>query len=231
MTLPNPTAKFAKSNGIDMPIMTVYLAGRIAGNCIDKCLAWRKQIVEHYKKFKPIYDIPKYKNGGISKSVIVGYESYPISFLDALNSKEADSVDKLGLTSCIPPNLIWAKDILSIHEAKVIVANMDDFFEDDIKLFLHKEGLQNLDKPDLIKMIEMFQDKILNRRENLGTISEVAISLYLGKPTILIVPERRKEIFEKHPFMRRASVIITSVDELLEKKWLQVLYKSIAGCE
>jgi hypothetical protein len=29
--------------------------------------------------------------------------------------------------------------------------------------------------------------------------------------------------------MKRASVIVKDADELLEKKWLQILYKSISG--
>ena len=58
---------------------------------------------------------------------------------------------------------------------------------------------------------------------------EVAWALYLQKPVILIIPESRKEIFMKHPFTRRASVIVTSVEQLLEEKWLNILYKSIAG--
>lgn len=87
MNLPNPDIKFAQSSGIDRPVMTCYLAGRIAGECIDKCLKWRQTIVNHYRDYK-------------------GNGAYPIAFLDALNSKEADSIDKLGLTSLIPPNMI-----------------------------------------------------------------------------------------------------------------------------
>lgn len=213
----NPTAKIAKSNGVDLPILTVYLAGRIAGDCIDKCLAWRKQIVNHYKNYK-------YDEHGNSVS-------YPISFLDALNSKESDSVDSKGLTSSIPPNLIYDKDILSVEHADVIVANMQDYFEEglDIPEYGNSINLNNYSKEELYQRITFLEEKILSRRENLGTPMELSIALYLRKPTILIVPERRKEIFEKHPFTRRASVIVTSVEELLKKKWLQILYKSIAG--
>jgi len=73
------------------------------------------------------------------------------------------------------------------------------------------------------------KNKILNRRENFGTISEVAIAIYLQKPVILIVPEKRKEIYQNHPFSKRASVIVTSVNQLLKEKWCEILYKSIAG--
>lgn len=207
----NPEVSLAKSQGIDLPIMYVYLAGRIAGECIDKCLSWRQQIVNYYRNYK-------------------GRGAYPISFLDALNSKEADSIDKKGLTSNIPPNLIYDKDLLSVEKADVVVAMMDDYFEEGLRSFLHSEGLENIDKGDLIEIIKMFQEKIKNRRPNWGTDSEVAWALYLKKPLILIAGnDKQKEMLEKHPFMKRASVIVGSVEELLEKKWLQILYKSVSG--
>jgi hypothetical protein len=208
----NPAIKIAKSEGIDLPVMYVYLAGRIAGNCIDKCLEWRHKIINHYKHYK------KDENGN--------YLSYPISFLDALNSKEADSIDAQGLKSAIPPNLIYDKDKLSVETAHVIVANMEDFFEEGVNLNYKSESIN-----DALYQVKLLTEKISNRRENLGTICEVAWALYLQKPLILIVPEKRKHIYENHPFTRRASVIVTSVEQLLEQKWLQVLYKSIASAK
>lgn len=204
----NPDNKYIHSDGVDLPLLYVYLAGRIAGDKIDLCLKWRHDIINHYKNYN-------------------GKGVYPIAFLDALNSKESDSVDKLGLTSSIPSNLIFDKDLLSVERADVIVANMDDFFEIGIEDYLQ------CDEPKTLRGYEeayfALREKILERRENLGTICEVAWALYLKKPLILIVPERRKEIFQKHPFMKRASVIVTSVDQLLKEKWLQILYKSISG--
>ena len=88
-------------------------------------------------------------------------------------------------------------------------------------------GQANASKARLIA--DKLQGKILNRRENLGTIFEISWALLLQKPLILIVPERRREIFEKHPFTCRASVIVTSVKELTDGKYLQILYKSIAS--
>lgn len=216
----NPNIKIAKSSGIDLPVMYVYLGGRIAGNCIDKCLKWRQDIVNHYKNYK-----------------IVDGEtvSYPISFIDPLNSGEANSIDKLGLTSNIPPNLIYAKDLLSVERADVVVANVEDYFEEGIEneltwknVFYSDESLR-LISPNYKEGFFKLQEKIKNRRENFGTICEIAWALYLQKPLILIVPENRKEIYEKHPFAKRASVIVTSVDQLLKEKWLQILYKSISG--
>lgn len=209
----NPDKKYVHSDGTDLPILYVYLAGRIAGECIDKCLEWRHKIVDHYKN---------YKGRGI----------YPIAFLDALNSKEADSIDKKGLTSAIPPNLIYDKDLLSVRRADVVVANMDDYMEEGLEgIFLgDKYDCFADDRMDYKAAFFRLHDKILNRRPNWGTDSEVAWALYLNKPLILIAGnQRQKEMLEKHPFMKRASVIVGSVEELLEKKWLQILYKSISG--
>lgn len=202
----NPKTKIAASAGIDIPFLHVYLAGRIAGDCIEQCLAWRHKIVDHYRNYK-------------------GKGAYPIVFLDALNSKEADSIDKKGLTSAIPPNLIYDKDLLSVETADCVVANMEDYMEIGVEKYLQDITHDR----DLRDAYNALKEKILNRRENLGTISEMAWALYLKKPLILIVPERRKETFERHPFTKRASVIVGSVEELLEKKWLQIIYKSIAG--
>jgi hypothetical protein len=203
----NPKTKIAESTGIDIPTLHVYMAGRISGDCIDKCLAWRHKLVDYYRDYK-------------------GRGAYPIVFLDALNSKEADSIDAKGLTSAIPSNLIYDKDLLSVENADVIVANMDDFLEvgieNDLSDIGHLEG-------GFEGAYNRLKNTILNRRENLGTICEMSWALYLRKPLILIVPERRRETFEKHPFTKRASVIVGSVEELLEKKWLQILYKSISS--
>ena len=215
----NPDKKYIHSDGVDLPIMYVYLAGRIAGECIDKCLAWRHKIIDFYADYK-------------------GKGVYPISFLDALNSKEADSIDKKGLTSSIPPNLIYDKDILSVERADVVVAMMDDYMEEGINFFSYPHydvrkdeiDLNALSKEELLDQIIELENKILERRPNWGTDYEVSIAMYLKKPVILIAGnERQKAMLEKHPFMRRCSVIVGSIDELLEKKWLNICYKSISG--
>lgn len=209
----NPHANIARSKGVDLPILTVYIAGRIAGNVIDKCLEWRKKIVNHYREYELDEEVQ-------------AKAAYPIIFLDALNSKEADSIDEKGLTSAIPSNLIYDKDLLSVERADVVVAMMDDYME---------EGIKDINEipccyEEFLKEYSKLYDKVMNRRPNWGTDSEVAWALYLKKPLILIAGnERQKAMLEKHPFMKRASVIVSNVDELLEKKWLEILYKSIAG--
>ena len=217
--LNNPDKKFAKSQGTDLPLMYVYLAGRIAGNCINECLDWRYRIINYYRDYK-------------------GRGLYPISFLDALNSKESDSIDAKGLTSAIPPNLIYDKDLLSVKRADVVVANLDDFLDINIRDLLAiptpDEYGNNCPYPyESFNFKEAFfklRDTIVNRRPNYGTICEVAWALYLNKPIILIASDKKqKEMLSLHPFTRRASVIVDSVDTLLEYKWLNILYKSISS--
>lgn len=224
----NPNVKIAKSKGIDLPILHVYLAGRIAGDCIEKCLGWRKSIINYYNKYKTETKVIQTDLGPREEKYDV---AYPISFICPLNSGEASSVDGKGLTSAIPANLIYDKDLLSVERADVVVANMEDYFEEDISgiLELTKTDNQHSPKDILVERLDIYKKKILTRRENIGTVMEVAWALYLQKPVILIVPERRREIFEKHPFTKRASAIVTSVDQLLKEKWLNILYKSIAG--
>lgn len=210
----NPNKKYIPSQGVDLPIMYCYLAGRIAGDCIDKCLGWRHQIVDHYADYN-------------------GKGVYPIAFLDALNSKEADSIDAKGLTSAIPPNLIYDKDLLSVERADVVVAMMDDYMEEGLigteKTF-DMNRLNQMSKEDVINEYFFLYQKVLTRRPNWGTDSEVAWALYLKKPLILIAgSERQKAMLEKHPFMKRASVIVSDVNQLLKEKWLNILYKSISG--
>lgn len=207
----NPKIKIAESKGLDLPLLHVYLAGRISGDKIDLCLKWRQDIINYFKNYK-------------------GKGMYPISFLCPLNSGEAKSVDKKGLTSSIPSNLIYDKDLLSVERADVVIANMNDFFEEGIEDLLSIEENMRTGNGNYWRTAFLtLQGKILNRRENMGTLFEIAWAMYLKKPIILIVPKRRQEIFKKHPFTKRASVIVNSVEELLEGKYLQTIYKAIAG--
>lgn len=219
----NPTKKFVESDGIDLPIMYVYLAGRIAGNCIDKCLGWRYQIVNYYKNYKLLTP---------EKGEKYYYGAYPIAFLDALNSNEAECIDAKGLTSAIPPNLIYSKDLMSVRRADALVCHMEDFMGEGM------EDLLGITEGDLLKGDRYFwqtafltlQGRIKNRRPNYGTNSEMAWGLLLNKPVILIAgTKERKEILELHPFTRKASVIVETVEDLLEGKYLNLLYKSIAS--
>lgn len=206
----NPNKRIAESEGIDVPIMYVYLAGKISGNCINKCLSWRKQIIKHYANYK-------------------GKGCYPISFLDALNSKEADSIDELGLTSALPPKLIYAKDMLSVKKADVLIVNMDDMMEEGIEHLL-EENIVFAEVEELEDAYDKLVNTIRNRRSNWGTTIELGWALWLQKPIIIIAGSKKAKIMlETHPFMRESSVVVENVEELLEKKWIQILYKSISS--
>lgn len=214
MNLPNPDIKFVKSEGIDLPILTIYLAGKICGQYIDKCLGWQHTIINTYKNYN-------------------GKGAYPVAFLSALNSKESDSVDKLGLTSAIDPSLIFLKDLLSIQKADAIIANMNDFLEEGIEDLLKTKPS---DFDCAYKAAQFYQDnfyklqdKIINHRSNWGTLLEIGFAMYLQKPIILIAANKRQEeMLKKHPFLKR-NTIVSSVEELLEKKIINILYKSISG--
>lgn len=215
----NPNKKIAKSEGVDLPLMRVYLVGRISGNCIDKCTAWRKQIINHYSKYRPIVNDEKQ---------IVDYEAYPIAFISPLNSGESKTADSLGLKSHIPPGLIFDKDMLSLNSADIIVANLDDFMEYGIEDLMDEiyKGVGM----DYQSAFERLKKVIQTRRPNYGSMYEISIAMHLGKPVILIAGnEHSKYICENHPFLRRASVVVKDVDTLLKEKWLQTLYKSMAG--
>ena len=206
----NPDKKIAQSEGVDRPLMKAYLVGRISGNCMDKCVAWRKRIINYYADYK-------------------GKGAYPIAFLCPLASGEAKTADELGLKSHLPKNLIYDKDILSLLSADIIVANLDDFMNDGIEGLL-EDDVDFAEIEELEDAFYKLQDKIKNRRPNLGSHFEVSVALYLRKPVILIAGnEHNKYILENHPFFGRASVIVLDTEQLLKEKWIQVLYKSMAG--
>lgn len=89
--------------------MRCYLAGFINGNKLKECIEWRVRIREHYNNYKG--------------------ERYPIEWLDPLNSGELDHIDAQGLKSNIPRNAIVQKDLLSIENSDIIIANLDTFGE------------------------------------------------------------------------------------------------------
>jgi len=214
MNLPNPDIKFANSKGIDLPILTIYMAGKICGEHIDKCLNWQHTIVNIYRNYN-------------------GKGAYPVAFLSALNSKESDSVDKLGLTSALDPSLIFLKDLLSIQKADALIANMNDYLEEGIEDLLK---VKPSDFNCAFEAAQFYQDnfyklqkRIINHRSNWGTLLEIGFAMYMQKPIILIAANKRQEeMLKKHPFLKR-NTIVGSVEELLEKKIINILYKAISG--
>jgi nucleoside 2-deoxyribosyltransferase len=88
--------------------MKIYLAGFIQGTVIDKCIAWRKQIRDHYDNWK-------------------GQGSYGICFLDPLNGEHFNEISPDGLKGSLPSNAIVHKDYHCVKNADLIVCNMDTF--------------------------------------------------------------------------------------------------------
>ncbi len=60
-------------------------------------------------------------------------------------------------------------------------------------------------------------------RSPTGTICEIAIAGYLRKPLIVISDEQN---YKEHPFIKKfASIIVPSVEDLLEKKYIDYFYR------
>ena len=208
----NPKTKLAESKGIDLPIMYWYLAGYMSGEELEKCMNWRKQLRKKYEEYE--YDEDEEE-----------YVSFPFGFLDPFNGKEFESIDKKGLTSNIPANAIFDGDYLSVKTAHGIVANLDDFFLDFLETFDTRPPTLE----EAYEAIDFLIDKMENKRDMVGTYFEICWAYKLEKPVILIVPKRKLEMARKHPFLQRASQIVISIDELIEKKVLETFYRRIAG--
>lgn len=68
-------------------------------------------------------------------------------------------------------------------------------------------------------------DKFGESRDLTGTTCEMAIAWYLGKPIIMISKDPN---YTEHPFLKEfASIIVGSVEELLEKKYINYFYKRV----
>lgn len=173
----NPSIKVAKSKGIDLPLMKVYLAGYMAGNVDKQCKEWRLRLRNHYLNWG--------EDG-----------AYPICFLDPYNGPESKDIHPQGLTLSIPANAIRDGDKLSVKHADVVVVNIDTFGQ---------------------------------KRASWGTPTEMAWALdKYEHPVICIVPDHLGDM-NGHPFIGRASWIVKSVDELIEKGCLEYFYKRMAG--
>jgi nucleoside 2-deoxyribosyltransferase len=158
--------------------MSIYLVGYIHGKVIDKCMAWRKKIRDHYDNWK-----------GTG-------QKYPLVWIDPCNGSEVFNLSLDGLKSAMPANAIVHKDYNSVVNADIIIANMDTFGEE---------------------------------RPLTGSICELAWAWDKHKPIIMITDEDK---YRLHPFMSYfASWIVSSVDELLEKKIINELYKSIHSAQ
>ncbi len=204
----NPLKNIKKSKGIDIPLMYIYLAGYMSGEKLAQCTEWRKRIREHYGNYEETDT------------------SYPFSFLDPFNGAELETIDKKGLTSSVSGTAIINGDRMSVNKSDVIIANMDDFFMDDIQL---PYNLIESPKSVLLSFYKELYDKVAEKRDMIGTHHELRWGGDQNKPRLLIVPENKKEMFMKHPFTKDCDYFFTSVQELLDSKVLESFYKRIAG--
>jgi hypothetical protein len=95
---------------INQPIK-IYLCGYIGGPAvIDKCIAWRREIVDYYTNYKE--------------------NKYPIIWMDPLDGKNLNFLDKYGLRSNIPSHAIIHRDYQCVVRADLLIANMDTFGEE-----------------------------------------------------------------------------------------------------
>ena len=122
----NPDAHFARSRGVDLPLLYVYLAGYMSGNKLEECTSWRKKIRSHYRDYEIDPETDQ-------------YVSYPIVLLDPFNGKEFTTISKDGVTSHIPGTAIRKSDRMSVKKADIIIANMKTFGETRPMIGTHHE--------------------------------------------------------------------------------------------
>jgi len=79
---------------------TVYLAGYIAGEVLDKCREWR----EFCKQEEPTWN-----------------------WIDPLTGKDLSSITPDGCGSSIPHSVIFARDFQSVSRAHMLLGNIDTF--------------------------------------------------------------------------------------------------------
>lgn len=134
----NPDIKIAKSKGVDVPLMYVYLAGYMSRNKLHETTIWRKEIRDRYRYYE------KDEQGN--------YVTFPCVMLDPYNGKEFKTISADGVTSHIPPTAIRKADKMSVRKAHIIIANMNTFGENRPMIGTHHEicwGAE-ADKPIII---------------------------------------------------------------------------------
>lgn len=111
----NPNARIAKSKGIDLPLLYLYLGGYMSGNKLKETTEWRLAIRDYFKNYE------KDEEGK--------YLSFPVSCLDPYNGKETKSISSDGVKCHIPPTAIRRSDKMSVKKSHIMIANMSTFGE------------------------------------------------------------------------------------------------------
>lgn len=64
-------------------------------------------------------------------------------------------------------------------------------------------------------------------REMVGTYMELGWQIWQQKPFVLLVPEDKIELANKHPFLNRNVGVFTSTEDMLDSKILNFFYKRV----
>jgi len=147
----NPNVRFAKSKGIDLPLMYIYLAGFMAKDKLKECTEWRLNIRNHYRNWEYDHETEEQL-------------AFPICILDPFNGKEIETISPKGVTSSIPPHAIRRGDKMSVVKADIIIANMNTFGCDRPMIGTHHElrWAGDMEKPRILivskKDLELYQN-------------------------------------------------------------------------
>lgn len=134
----NPDIKIAKSKGIDLPLLYLYVAGYMSKDKLKETTEWRLGIKNYFKYYE--------------KDEENEWVSYPCSVLDPYNGKEFESISNDGVKSHIPAMAIRRGDKMSVKKADIIIANMNTFGSDRPMIGTHHELCWALedDKPVIL---------------------------------------------------------------------------------
>jgi len=192
-------------------MMNIYLVGYISGAKIEQCIAWRKRIREHYDNWKkPIYESDTNKNPRIN---LEAHEWLRTPIVKENKTIVGYRKEKYPITWLDPLN---GQEIGTIT-SKGLKSNIPG------KAFVHRDF-------NCVKMADLLianLDTFGDTRPLTGSIYELAWGWYFKTPTIIITTEQN---YKEHPFIvDTASIIVPSVDELLEKKYINYFYKGMHG--
>jgi nucleoside 2-deoxyribosyltransferase len=199
-------------------VLKIYLAGYMSGSCLDECLAWRKQIREHYGNWK---------GAGLS---------YPVVFLDPFNGPELNSISKDGLKSEVPPKGILMGDYMSVKEADLIIVNWDTFghLRPSIGTPAEMAWAWQLGKPIITIANKAKAEASLKVWNELDPVIKEELMTAVEK----LPEELRVKVIEalsakigdmsEHPFIGGfTTIFVDSVEELLNSKHINYFYKRV----
>lgn len=134
----NPNTKIARSKGIDIPFIYIYVAGYMSKNKLKETTQWRIDIRNYFTHYE--------------KDEFGNWVSFPCGVLDPYNGKEFKTISGDGVTSHIPPTAIRKADKMSVKKADIVIANMSTFGETRPMIGTHHEicWAMEADKPIIL---------------------------------------------------------------------------------